>query len=85
MQNKEGLCLEYPPRMHAPQNFKSDNIIATTEVQEIAIKQAVNPIGCACIGNQIESLKHDLVNLRQGAADILACFAEIRLRTEARP
>jgi hypothetical protein len=53
--------------------------------QNSTIKQAVNPISCACIGPQIESLKLDLVNLRQGAADILACFAEIRLRTEARP
>ena len=35
MTNKEGLCLECPPRMHAPSNIKQDNNSLVCESQPV--------------------------------------------------
>jgi hypothetical protein len=73
MKNKKGLCLECPPRMHAPQNFKSDDSKATSEAQEIAIKQAVIPFSCACIFSLTLSENHFGMFKR---GDVLSCTTD---------
>lgn len=71
--NKKGLCLECPPRMHAPQNFKSDDSTATSEAQEIALKQAVIPFGRACTFSMTLT-KNYIGTFKRG--DVLTCSTD---------